>query len=100
MAQLTQQAIAVPTTRVRPVGGLGFDWLIVALSGGLLSGLYLDGWAHIHNAGVETFFSPWHGVLYSGYLTAAIALLAVTVRNYTLGWASYCVWCPSRCASA
>ncbi len=36
-----------------------------------LLGLYLDGWAHIHNK-PETFFSPWHGVLYSG-VGAAVA---------------------------
>jgi hypothetical protein len=34
-------------------------------------GLYLDGWAHIHDK-PETFFSPWHGVLYSG-VGAAVA---------------------------
>lgn len=31
-----------------------------------LGGLYLDGWSH-RNDKPETFFSPWHGVLYSGF---------------------------------
>jgi hypothetical protein len=30
-------------------------------------GLYVDGWAHQANK-PETFFTPWHGVLYSGFL--------------------------------
>lgn len=37
-------------------------------------GLYLDGWAHVHDK-PETFFSPWHGVLYSG-VGAAVAYFA------------------------
>jgi hypothetical protein len=34
-------------------------------------GLYLDGWAHM-NQKPESFFTPWHGVLYSGF-GAAVA---------------------------
>jgi hypothetical protein len=40
-----------------------------------ISGLYLDGWAHLHDK-PETFFTPWHGVLYSG-VGAAIAYFAL-----------------------
>lgn len=37
----------------------------------VVSGLFLDGWAH--NAGKpESFFTPWHGVLYSGVLAGAL----------------------------
>jgi hypothetical protein len=43
-------------------------------------GLYLDGWAHIHDK-PETFFSPWHGVLYSG-VGAAVAWFMF--REYVL----------------
>ncbi len=43
-------------------------------------GLYLDGWAHIHDK-PESFFSPWHGVLYSG-VGAAVAYFAF--REYIL----------------
>ncbi len=39
-----------------------------------LTGLYLDGWAHLNDK-PETFFSPWHGVLYSG-VGAAVAYFA------------------------
>ncbi len=32
-----------------------------------ITGLFLDGWAHEANK-PETFFSPWHGVLYSAFI--------------------------------
>lgn len=37
----------------------------------MVSGLFIDGWAHNNNK-PETFFTPWHGVLYSGF-GAAVA---------------------------
>ncbi|MDR6553241.1 hypothetical protein [Paenibacillus qinlingensis] len=36
----------------------------------LIIGLFIDGFAHNHGA-VETFFTPWHAILYSGYLACA-----------------------------
>ncbi|MGH9197166.1 MAG: hypothetical protein ACRD1T_15690, partial [Acidimicrobiia bacterium] len=42
----------------------------------MLTGLYLDGWAHQADK-PETFFTPWHGVLYSGF-AAAIAFWSWT----------------------
>ena len=78
-------------TRDRPphpgeaVGGPGFDWLMTVFGVWLLGGLYLDGWAHIHVRGLETFFTPWHAVLYSGYLAGAVALVVTFVRNRRRG---------------
>lgn len=37
----------------------------------MMTGLFIDGWAHQANK-PETFFSPWHGILYSGFLAAVI----------------------------
>src|SRR5262245_27697285 len=73
---------------VRPAGpseGPGFDWLMVGLSLWLHAGLYLDGWAHIHVPALETFFTPWHAVLYSGYFAGAAALAATFLRNVRRG---------------
>lgn len=42
------------------------DLVVVALGTWLISGVFLDGWAHINKTSLETFFTPWHGVLYSG----------------------------------
>ncbi|TMC31860.1 MAG: hypothetical protein E6J32_02095 [Chloroflexi bacterium] len=43
-----------------------FEWTVVVLCTWLMSGAYLDAWAHRHLARLETFFTPWHAVLYSG----------------------------------
>jgi hypothetical protein len=60
------------TTRP-PVGhSIGFDWIMVALGGWLLGGLYVDGWAHNHLATtLESFFTPWHAAFYSGFMAVA-----------------------------
>ena len=42
-----------------------------------MAGAYLDSWAHRHLARLETFFTPWHAVLYTGML-AILGFLAVT----------------------
>lgn len=47
--------------------------LITGLLGVVFTlGTHVDGWAHTHVIeGDEGFFTPWHGVLYSGWLAAA-----------------------------
>ena len=66
-------------------GGAGFDWLMAGLGAWLIGGLYLDGWAHIHTPALETFFTQWHAVLYSGYLAGAMALVVTFIRNRRRG---------------
>ncbi|MGH7461724.1 MAG: hypothetical protein ACREMA_11960, partial [Longimicrobiales bacterium] len=46
---------------------------------------YLDGWAHIHIPQLETFFTPWHAVLYSGFLAVAAFTVATSWRNRAIG---------------
>jgi hypothetical protein len=60
---------------------------MVALGGWLTGGLYLDGWAHTHDRVLETFFTPWHGVLYSGMLASLAVLAFVWIRNVRQGLA-------------
>jgi hypothetical protein len=52
----------------------------------LLVGGYLDAWAHNNIPRLETFFTPWHGVLYSGFLVVAITLLGTIFTNHTRGY--------------
>jgi hypothetical protein len=55
---------------------LRFDYAFAALCGVFLVGLYLDGWAHNHIDGIETFYTPWHAVMYAGFL-AVLSLTAI-----------------------
>jgi len=71
--------------RGEAVSGPGFDWLMTVLGTWLLGGLYLDGWAHIHVPGLETFFTPWHAGLSTGYLAGAVALVVTFVHNRRRG---------------
>lgn len=68
------------------VSDLRFDGIAVLLSGWLTFGIYADGWAHNHIPQLETFFTPWHGLLYSGFLACAIFLFAVFIRNRRKGY--------------
>jgi hypothetical protein len=59
---------------------------MVALGGlALIGGLYLDGWAHVHVPALESFFTPWHAVLYSGFLLLAASLVAPVLRGRLRG---------------
>jgi hypothetical protein len=50
----------------------------------MLFGLFLDGWAHGAEK-PETFFSPWHGVLYSGFAAALLWFGVDGVRSARAG---------------
>jgi hypothetical protein len=55
--------------------------LITMLMGSwLIIGIFLDGFAHNHGA-VESFFTPWHAALYSGFLASAAWIFWLTYRN-------------------
>jgi hypothetical protein len=68
-------------------GGSGYDWTAVLLSAWFVGGLFLDGWAHNHIPEMESFFTPWHAVFYSGFLAGAGFLMATLMRNHARGHA-------------
>ena len=71
--------------RVVP-SSMRFVWATVIVSCWFVGGLFLDAWAHIHLPDLETFFTPWHGVMYSGFL-ALVAFIAATMgRNHAEGY--------------
>jgi hypothetical protein len=55
-------------------------WGVTLASVWTVIGLTLDGWAHTHEL-PDTFFTPWHGVIYSGVLLAALFLTPTFVRQ-------------------
>jgi hypothetical protein len=83
MAQRTAYSSApnVPS-EPRVAGSLRYDLVAAALCTWFIVGIFTDGWAHNHISRLETFFTPWHAVLYSGYLVNAVFLLATVVLNH------------------
>lgn len=77
--EITGLRLANAQTRTR--ADLRFDWIMVVVSTWWLGGLFIDGWAHSTLPQLETFFTPWHAVLYSGYLAVAITLLAKSFQQ-------------------
>jgi hypothetical protein len=56
------------------------DAVTMLLGTWLLVGLVVDGWAHNNLQALETFFTPWHGVFYSGFVATAGWVLATVAR--------------------
>jgi hypothetical protein len=46
----------------------------------LIGGVFTDGWAHFNRPGLETFFTPWHAILYSGLSVMTLWLAVVAWR--------------------
>jgi hypothetical protein len=67
------------------------ELVTIALSAWLIGGLFLDGWAHRTRPLLETFFTPWHAVFYSGFAASAA----------WIGWLAWSRRAPDRsCAQA
>ena len=45
---------------------LRVDWVLAGLAVWLIGGFYIDIWAHAHGRVDDTFFTPWHALLYTG----------------------------------
>lgn len=71
-------------TRDRVAARVSFDWIAVALGAWLVGGFYLDLWAHRHGR-AESFFTPWHAVLYGGLLVNAVFYGLVAARAIRRG---------------
>src|SRR5271155_4779861 len=80
---------AVPRT-------LAFDYAVGICSVWIASGFFLDAWAHGH-VPVETFFTPYHGVFYSGMLAGAVVVASFALHNRSRGYAwRDCIPAPYR----
>jgi hypothetical protein len=55
------------------------DLVTTALCGWVVTGMVLDAWAHQNVSQLETFFTPWHAVLYSGFLAVMTWMVARVV---------------------
>jgi hypothetical protein len=69
------------TVPARPRASWGDDLAAALLGTWVVGGLFLDGWAHVNQPGLETFFSPWHGVFYLGFLVSTVVLARLVTRH-------------------
>jgi hypothetical protein len=70
----------------RPRGSLRFDWLMLLVGLWPLAGALTDANAHINDPQLESFFTPWHALLYSGVLAVGLTIGAVAWRNHQRGY--------------
>lgn len=84
MAPAINQATRINAKHL--IGGIKFDRCMMFLISWYLGGLYLDGWAHVHLSRFETFLTPWHFVLYSGYFACGSAIIGACVINHLRGY--------------
>ena len=79
---LQHEEVKVPSQLIT---GRTFDIIFLALTLLFSTGQFCDAWAHNNIPHLETFFTPWHGVLYSGLLFLVIGLTAVIIINHHRG---------------
>ncbi|HYL52423.1 MAG TPA: hypothetical protein VEZ15_10670 [Acidimicrobiia bacterium] len=56
------------------------DRVFVVLAGWLMTGVFSDAWAHISHL-PDSFWTPWHGVLYSGLLACGAFLFVLRYQR-------------------
>jgi hypothetical protein len=67
-------------------GGVRFDLIAAGLALWFIVGLFVDGWAHNHGFTDNTFFTPWHALLYSGIGASGVFLAVTQFRNVSRGY--------------
>jgi hypothetical protein len=80
------QPLTGAITRGFPKSSVRFDWTVVLLEAWWVGGVFVDGWAHNHGKVDQSFFTPWHAVLYAGCFVNALFFAVVTWRNHTKGY--------------
>jgi hypothetical protein len=77
---------ALLQSRLGPELGRRDHMLTGVLAAWMIFGLFLDGWAHSNIIDqVESFFTPWHGVFYSGFAATAAWIGYQVVRFQSPG---------------
>jgi len=92
MTQITDATgrMAREQTSARPRSRWIEDMVTAVLCGWVITGMVLDAWAHQNVSRLETFLTPWHAVLYSGFGAVAAwmvsrALAARRSRSVRMG---------------
>jgi hypothetical protein len=76
----TTPHIPADTLNGLPRASWRVDAVTMLLGTWLLVGLVVDGWAHNNLQALETFFTPWHALFYTGFAATAGLVLATAAR--------------------
>ncbi len=68
-----------------PADNIRLDWLMALTCCAIVFGLYIDGWAHNHGFVDDSFFTPWHALLYGAVAVAGLILIVSHFRNVGAG---------------
>jgi len=82
-AETRRQPLMSTSTPTRQ--GIRFDWIISLFYCAFFFGVFLDAWAHSHGHVDDTFFTPWHAVMYGTFTGLALFVMRTIVLNYKLG---------------
>jgi hypothetical protein len=66
-AAVTPRSLRVTGRREQARLSARDDGITIFLGLWLMAGVFIDGWAHNSRTLVESFFTPWHAILYAGY---------------------------------
>ena len=78
---MTTQETAVGVRAIPALSARDVDRVFVVLSGWLMTGVFSDAWAHISHL-PDSFWTPWHGVLYSGLLACGAFLFVMRYQRH------------------
>ncbi len=69
---------------MRPAQSLAFDYAVGICCVWIVSGFFFDAWAHGH-VPIESFFTPYHAVFYSGGLALLLIVAGYAIGNRARG---------------
>jgi hypothetical protein len=80
--ELSVRSLLDPRAQERPRATYLQDLITVGLGVWFVLGLFLDAWAHNNLPELESFFTPWHAVFYTGFVAVAAWIIAMVWRNW------------------
>ncbi|EYB68241.1 hypothetical protein DEIPH_ctg025orf0088 [Deinococcus phoenicis] len=82
----TAPSTSAPAPEASPRATPAQNLVTITLGWWLTAGIFVDGWAHNRfGESLETFFTPWHALFYSGFLAVAAWVLWLAVRGWLAG---------------
>ena len=79
-ARGTNQVAAIPADSIQ------LDRLMAFVTCLITFGLFIDGWAHNHGQVDDSFFTPWHALLYGAVALSGLILIVTHMRNVGKGF--------------